>query len=377
MPEHTFGVRCIAFSPDSDFLASIGQLNDGFLYIWTINPRSGSTKLLLSNKCTSYIRSIAWIGNSLITVGTRHIKVWRVEAPVPSPSKQRFGGDGMLMGAPASPAPKILSGRNCLLGSLAEASFTCVVSLSDAMAIVCSEKGDICLLDDSARSQKLSRLTGVEFGIHCIAIDGEGDDATVWLGGEHGMVRAVALSDLSKPRTPAESSTSETNPPPTIHREASNRIVALGCTLGRVITIDSDHYIRAIVTSARNSVLQRKSIVLELPAHGDAVMGVKSLSQGNHLQCHFYTWSARGFVLIWDLHGQCRASFSVELEQQPEYGTTNELVVVRELSQGAYFVSGDKYGVLRSAIRSGILSRLMAHSTPGSRIPCLRKARLT
>jgi len=39
------------------------------------------------------------------------------------------------------------------------------------------------------------------------------------------------------------------------------------------------------------------------------------------------------------------------LEQQPEHGATNELVVVRALSQGAYFVSGDKYGVLRYAIR--------------------------
>ena len=350
MSEHTFGVRCIAFSPDSSFLASIGHFNDGFLYIWTVNSRSGSTKLLLSNKCTSYIRGIAWIGSSLITVGTRHVKVWRVEAPATSPSKQRLAGDAMLLGAPASPAPKTLSGRNSLLGSLAEASFTCVASLSDEKAIICSEKGDICLLDDSGRSQKLSRLTGVEFGIHCIAVDGEGENATIWLGGDHGMVRAVALSGILDPGTTAESSACETKSPLTIDRGTSNRIVALGCTRGRVVTIDSDHYIRATVTSPRNDFLEQQSVVLELPAHGDAVMGVKSLSQENKLQSHFYTWSAKGSVLIWDLHGKCRASFTVALEQQPEYGTANELVVVRELSQGAYFVSGDKYGVLRSAI---------------------------
>jgi WD40 repeat protein len=351
MSEHTFGVRCVAFSPGSDFLASVGHLNDGFLYIWTINPRTGSTKLFLSNKCTSYIRGIAWIGSNLITVGTRHVKVWRIEASAPSPSKQRSAGDAMLTNTPASPAPKILCGRNCLLGSLAEASFTCVASLSDDKAIICSEKGDVCLLDDSGRGQKLSRLTGVEFGIHCIAVDGEGDNATIWLGGEQGIVRAVALSGLSNPGTCADSPASETKSSPVVHRGTSNRIVALGCTRGRLVTIDSDHYIRAVVTSAQDTVSQQRSVVLELPAHGDAVMGVKSFSQENQLQCQFFTWSAKGSVLIWDLHGTCRASLTVKLEQQPEHGATNELVVVRALSQGAYFVSGDKYGVLRYAIR--------------------------
>lgn len=376
LSEHTFGVRCIAFSPDSNFLASVGHLNDGFLYIWTINSRNGSAKAFLSNKCTSNIRGIAWIGNSLITVGTRHVKVWRIDASLPSPSKQRFAGDGMLLGVSASPAPKILIGRNCLLGLLAEASFTCVASLSDDKAIVCSEKGDICLLDDSGRSPKISRLTGVEFGIHCIAIDGQGDHATLWLGGEHGMVRSVALSDLSRPRSSPAPSPSGTQSPPSIHHETFKRIVALGYSCGRIITLDSDHSIRAIVPSSREDSLQQESVVLELPAHGDAVMGVKSFSHDNQLQCHFYTWSAGGSVLIWDLHGTCRASFIVELEQHPEYGINNELLVVRALSQGAYFVSGDKYGVLRFALWPGTLSRSMAYSISGSRIARLRKVHL-
>lgn len=305
----------------------------------------------MSNKCTAYVRGIAWVGNNLITVGTRHVKVWRIEAPIPSPSRQRLAGDATLINTPASPAPKILYGRNCLLGALAEASFTCVASLSDDKAIVCSEQGDVCLLDDSGRGQKLSRLTGVEFAIYCMAVEGEGDNATIWLGGEQGMVRAVALSDLSKATTSTEHPTFETKSLPIIHREISNRVVALGCTRGRVVTLDSDHCIRAIVTNAQNGRSQQGSVVLELPAHGDAVMGVESLSQGNQLLGHFFTWSAKGSVLIWDLHGKCRASFTVELEQQPEYGTSNELVVVRALSQGPYFVSGDKCGVLRSAIR--------------------------
>ena len=106
-------------------------------------------------------------------------------------------------------------------------------------------------------------------------------------------------------------------------------------------------------------------------------MGVKSLSEENELQCQFYTWSVGGSVLIWDLHGKCRASFTVELEQQSGHDTTNELVVVRALSQAAYFVSGDKYGVLRSAISAGTLPRVVAYSALGSPIVRRRKVHLT
>jgi WD40 repeat protein len=65
--EHTFGVRAVAFSPDSRYLASLGTMNDGFLYIWAINVKTGTTRLHSSNKCTSFIKDIAWMGNNLIT----------------------------------------------------------------------------------------------------------------------------------------------------------------------------------------------------------------------------------------------------------------------------------------------------------------------
>lgn len=65
--EHTYGVRAVAFSPDQKYLASLGSPNDGFLYVWSINQRTGAAKLHSSNKCTSFVKQMIWLGNNIIT----------------------------------------------------------------------------------------------------------------------------------------------------------------------------------------------------------------------------------------------------------------------------------------------------------------------
>lgn len=65
--EHTYGVRAVAFSADGKFLASIGHPNDGYLYVWAINQRTGAAKLHSSNKCTSNIRQMIWLGKNIVT----------------------------------------------------------------------------------------------------------------------------------------------------------------------------------------------------------------------------------------------------------------------------------------------------------------------
>ena len=67
LTEHTFGVRGLAFSPDSQYLATLGDVNDGFLFVWTVNPKTGSAKLHSTNKCTSHVRDMCWMGQTLVT----------------------------------------------------------------------------------------------------------------------------------------------------------------------------------------------------------------------------------------------------------------------------------------------------------------------
>lgn len=67
LTDHTYGVRSVAFSPCSQYLASIGTMNDGCLYIWSMPTKGTQVKLHSSNRCTSSVQGIAWMGKSLIT----------------------------------------------------------------------------------------------------------------------------------------------------------------------------------------------------------------------------------------------------------------------------------------------------------------------
>lgn len=67
LSEHTFGIRSLAFSSNSQYLASLGDVNDGFLFVWTVSLKNGFAKLHSTNKCTSFVRDMCWMGQSLIT----------------------------------------------------------------------------------------------------------------------------------------------------------------------------------------------------------------------------------------------------------------------------------------------------------------------
>lgn len=331
MSEHTFGVRDVAFSPCSKYLASIGTVNDGFIYIWALTaPTRGSmVKLHSSNKCTSLVRSIAWMGKNLITVGLRHVKVWKAEDE-PRPS---------------SPGTRVLQGRNAILGSMVDQHMTCVVGISEDKALVCTEKGDICLLDEALL--RLSKIANAEFGVSCITIDA--DSKFAWVAGRHGQIRALVLKEIVPSTPPISPSTSRSGSPilPDGCRPAN--VMAMASMLGHLFTLDSNHSIKIINMSTVDGVPVPNSMMRELPAHKDAVLGVRLLPN-NHLSgASFFTWSIGGLVHFWSLEGVNRGDFSIELEQptDSEDDISNELRVLRISPMGDYFVSGDKYGVLR------------------------------
>ena len=173
LAEHTFGVHALAFSPDSKYLASLGTVNDGFLYLWSINDRTGAAALHSSNKCTVTINCMIWVGQSILTVGLRFVKLWRPDDDIldggRNPEAANVGtpkiralefGNSIL-----SPKQRVLPGKNILLGGLLDANFVVALPVSVDQAIICADSGEICFLYDSDKTQSLSAAAPVGFRI--------------------------------------------------------------------------------------------------------------------------------------------------------------------------------------------------------------------
>ncbi|GME49141.1 Mitogen-activated protein kinase-binding protein 1 [Neofusicoccum parvum] len=338
--EHAFGVRCVSFSPDSKYLASLGSANDGFLYIWSLNPRTGAATLHASNKCTNHINKMAWLGNSLVLVGTRHAKVWRVdEAEHHQQSKAKHREDNIT-----------LPGRNCILGSLVEQNFTSIVAVSETKAIVSTEKGDICLLDDSDRAQRLFKVASADFGVSALAADSNG---LLHVGGLNGEMITMQISKLVDAAPPPSPTSRDESPPgspprsptsPKFHHDTPY-VIAMGPIGDLLVTVDSRRAIRLLEVSSDGDESTKK-VVQQLPAQGEAVLGVHSLPLSNSFDASFVTWSADGLIKFWAPDGTAKGDVKVPLEQLENIDDTNELRTIEPSPHVDFIAAGDKYGVL-------------------------------
>ncbi|KAL8656572.1 MAG: hypothetical protein Q9226_002615 [Calogaya cf. arnoldii] len=331
LTDHTFGVQAIAFSSDSKWLCSLGDLHDGGLFLWSINPKTGALKLDSSNRCTT-ADTIAWMGTSVITVGTRHVKVWRFEQP----SSRDISN--------ASPVPKTFAGRNVLLGALKDAVFTCAVAIAEDAAVLCTQDGSVCLLDDAHRSQRLCQVIKRDYSITCVTLDPS--SRVIWLGGKGVEPEALLLSTFFAARDPSavfEEHGSFCVPSQRGRNEnlsttaicyADNRLVCADASLGMSI-----HE----VLSGQTSTIRR------LPAHNSAVMGVVVSSEPNVRNFDFLTYSERGDILYWSWDGKCTGACTVLLDSPlaPDVEDFNELRVVRHLPAVNMLLTGDKIGFLR------------------------------
>ncbi|KAI0011674.1 WD domain-containing protein [Xylariaceae sp. FL0662B] len=334
--EHAFGVNAIAWSPDSKYLASLGSANDGFLYIWRIDTRTGAAKLFQQNRCTSYIRGMIWIGNNLVTLGVRHIKVWRIDEaqpPPPSPMKQKFFGD---MNSPANAQQKALPGRNVLLGNMIEATFSCAAAIDDARAIICSETGDVCLLDDTNKQMKLTHVLESGFNTTCVAIR----EGVAYIGGRSGSLATVDLTSFM-----------ECNPDSLrASTESFAGLFALGFLRENMVTVDAKRSIHVWKLGNSSDSVDTESSPIPISGHQDSILGVEALDRPNTSDADFYSWSGSGHVILWDLEGKIKSSFDVPLDQacfDDEPHPVNQLTLVRATKGGQFFVAGDKLGVLK------------------------------
>ncbi|KAL1966114.1 hypothetical protein VTN77DRAFT_4862 [Rasamsonia byssochlamydoides] len=345
LTEHSIGVRGLAFSSNSQYLATLGDINDGFLFVWAINLKTGAAKLYSSNKCTSFIRDMCWMGQTLITAGIRHVKVWRLPDAAPgSPTRSRPSTDAYLNTSGA--APKALSGRNCVLGPLGDHTFTCIASISDCEAIICSDSGAVCFLDDTEGSQKLSCVKYLGFGITSVAVDSE--TGTVWLGGRGRRTQKLQIEELRAMATSASLSPNGSNEPGS-PRGKLPAIISMGFLSTHMVTVDSTRAIHVCPMDALGGDDEPSLTEDLMPAHRDPVLGVGPLKMPNVHDADFFTWSCEGTVNFWSLQGKCQATRKIELEQLPasDDDAPNELRVLRAIEDMESFVSGDRYGVLR------------------------------
>ncbi|KAJ5907405.1 hypothetical protein N7495_000087 [Penicillium taxi] len=344
LSEHTFGVCGLAFTPDSQYLATLGNANDGFLFIWSINLKNGSAKLHSTNKCTSFVRDMCWVGQALVTTGVRHVKVWRLPTVRPvSPTKTRL----TLEGPPLSPnsAPRALSGRNCILGTLGGDTFSCVSSISDQEAVIATETGAVCLLDDREGAQKLTIVMHAGFGITSLAVDF--DREVIWLGGRGRKMQSLSFEYLRQ---------STSNPPsPRLLKVATEKkskdpaTTCMGSLGSHLVTVEATKEIHIYpMDTLRDEGEQDQGETL-MSAHRDPVLGLGRLPKPNDFSADFFSWSRNGSVNFWDAQGKCTISQTVPVEEHPgtDEDAANELKVIRAAEDASWFVSGDKLGVLR------------------------------
>jgi WD40 repeat protein len=258
-----------------------------------------------------------------------------------SPSKPRFALDGTPLPPPRPSLLKTLIGRNVLLGTLIEATFTAIAAISDQRAVICSEKGDVCLLDDSD-GQKLMKIANTGFWITCLAVDLE--SGWIRIGGKNGQVKVLGLNDLLVPVSPSEFPVSVLE---AVSPDDTAYLCAMGYSAGSLITVDSKHSIE--ISNLDQDPTNPAVRTTPFPAHGDAVLGVRLLCQPNKLNAAFLTWSADGSVVFWDLNGSSKASLQVRIEQLASLDddTVNQCLIVRSSKDAAFLVAGDRYGVLR------------------------------
>ncbi|KAK0961679.1 hypothetical protein LTR91_019792 [Friedmanniomyces endolithicus] len=373
LSEHTFGVHALRFSPDSKYLASLGTVNDGFLYVWQIDDRTGAAALHASNKCTTFINSMAWMGTSIVTVGLRFVKVWRPDEDAGietrradttlSPTTPRLRAENRSSdfgNSILSPRHKVLAGKNSLLGEVLDCNFICALPISATEMIVSAESGEICFLDNTGESPTLSHVTTADWRICSAMLDGPG---ILHVFGVDDTSSTFAVSDLRNgPADPGHRSRRKTISPYRQLNETTGTPVAVASMDGLQVRL----YSRGGVVISRDISDATQPSCVRLSGPADAVAGVAALDSDASRGPNFFTYSGKGILQTWDAEGGLVEQCTVPLQGSEDmYGTANMLTAAAPFSNGLLVASGDKLGALSVLdLETGsILTQLRAHSS--------------
>ena len=381
--EHTSGVRALRFSNDCRWLCSVGDIHDGSIFLWSVSgPKAALVRSFARNKCSSSVHDLAWMGKDIVTVGVRQVKVWRPDygSGPRSPAKAKARSD--LIDSPAAMGTsfRALPGRNTLLGPLLDSSFTAVVALSECKAVVATDRGEICLLDNSQGSQSFSILKSIGNAISCMIAT---EPTQLWVGVDStkgGEIHRLHLNmDSCEPFARPENFGS-----PRCGKRKSNapQPVALGVLRNRIVSLDSGRNLQVFGMEEDSITLRQRpqrwvgtTSTAKAPAFGAAppALGlshagpVMGILRSHTVQRDFTTWDGNGLVIWWSLpEGQYIRSREVQLDTHAGAEQPNELRVLKSVEQvpaaidgksthpatsaNELYIYGDKYGTIKSVV---------------------------
>lgn len=208
-----------------------------------------------------------------------------------------------------------------------------------------SESGAVCFLDDREGSQKLQLVIQVGFAITSLTVDF--DRESIWLGGRGRKMQQLSFdflrsSTLNTPMSPARREKIVVD-----KKSKIPAITCMGSLSSHLITVEASREIHIYPIEGLRDEGEQEHGDTSMPAHRDPVLGIRRLD-APQFPASFFTWSRNGSVIFWDSLGKCLDFKTVTLEQNCETeDVANELKVLRAPLDAEWFVSGDKYGVLR------------------------------
>ena len=347
--DHAIGVKAVAFSPNGKYLATLGNLNDGYVYIWAIDSRNGQLSLVAANKCTTNVCGMTWCGSVLVTAGTRHVKIWTIGETNSTNPKRSSRPRASLMSESPSIGPATLSGRNALLGPLVDCTFTAVIAIDSTTILLTTDAGHLCIFRPHETAD-VQVLKVCDFEVSSIAW--QASTKKVILGSRQGLLyesyaELIAAFEASRSGPPTARSTRRKFRSSAIRMSIglqsgkSIGIAAVACLPEHSIALDTDGNLYMETISEESS---RPAVFFA--SHSDLIQGVQRLPFGSSLGS-FYTWSRRGELKFWDGEGKMLHNTIVEPSQldQNSGNNPNELRVARH--NGDQFILGDSFGIIQ------------------------------
>lgn len=282
-----------------------------------------------------------------LRVGTRHVKVWRVDEVPRSLTNRRSSDSSITLGSPSNRA---LPGRNCLLGDLLDRTFTAVVASTPHCAFVSTNGGEICTLYTEESAPSLAKVSSVGACVTSLQI--ESRQGLLLLGDENGHIQTCPLELLNhSSNASAQSVEWRVRHGSTAKQNSSCPIVAtVSFEDGRLVILDQLGRIRIVSGSQRVSDDGTPDAEVCYESHRSGILGLQAVprAQNNHGPA-FLVWSADGLVSTWSFDGSRISGKQIPIRQTGSSTDDfqNEIKAFRVLQGSLAYISGDRLGVLR------------------------------